>query len=110
MTQRSSWILSEAGTTVDLSSHMLFVQWARKAPEGADVEDQEADPLPQDKAAVRVVSTLDPTMLRDGVEPANKTKSVIWAKSTCWDVTNPLLELKLTPPPPQWWSENVGTS
>ena len=48
---------------------------------------------------------------RDGGETANKTKSVMWAKFTCWDVTCPLLEPKLAPPPPPpWWSGNVETS
>ena len=98
----------EAGTTVSPPGHMLLVQWARKTPEGEDTKDQEPEPLPQDKTAVRVVCTMDPSVLRDGGETANKTKSVMWAKSTCLDVTCPLQEPKLTPPP--WWSGNLEAS
>ena len=109
LTQRFSWMTQEAGTTVSPPGHMLLVQWARKTPEREDGKDQVPEPLPQDKAAVRVVCMLDPAVLRDGGETANKTKSVMRAKSTCWDGACPLLEPKLTSSPP-WWLGNVEAS
>ena len=100
ITQRMGWeTKKDADVKMTPPEHSLLLCWERSG-EGTEDADHEPVDLPQDKAAIRVVCCLDPTILQVTGEDNAKMKAAQWAEEKCWELTSPYLTPTLTPPPP----------
>ena len=100
ITQRMEWeTKKDADVKMTPPEHSLLLCWERSG-EGTEDADHEPVDLPQDKAAIRVVCCLDPTILQVTGEDNAKMKAARWAEEKCWELTSPYLTPTLTHPPP----------
>ena len=98
MVQRMEWDTKEEGQAAKPPRHTLFLKWRRQTPDGDKGKDEEPQPLPTDKTAIRVVCTLDVEKLRE--EGGPKFKPARWAEEKCWQLTSPKIQPPLTTPAP----------